>query len=103
VKWVALVLIGCAHNEPPPPTPLHWTDAKGNAVRDPGRTSESVRWREAQRTHGEEAPPAPDPWAPRVRCGDGTLTVACDVGTLRGCCVNQGGLARDPQGNIVFE
>jgi hypothetical protein len=104
MKWVAcFALCACAHNEPPPPVPLHWTDDKGNAVRDPGRTTESIRWREAHRANADPRPPPPEPWETRLRCIDGTLTVACDPRTLANCCVNQGGVARDPWGNVIFE
>jgi hypothetical protein len=100
-----VVLCACAHNEPPPPVPLHWTDHEGNAVRDPGRTSESIRWREAHRQPLPVGPATPqEPNVPRLRCIDGTRAVNCTPGSAGAdCCANQGGVYRDPWGNVIYE
>ncbi len=95
-----LVLMGCAHEEPETRrAAVHWTDSRGRPIRDPGRTSESLRWRE---THAATA--SGESNVPHLRCNDGSLAGNCAPNALHGdCCVNQGGVYRDAFGNMVLE
>jgi hypothetical protein len=102
---VFVLASACAHNEPPPPVPLHWTDAKGEPVRDPGRSTDSIRWRESHRYVPERGVTTPhEPNVPRLRCNDGSRAIACTPGSGQGdCCTNQGGVFHDPWGNVLYE
>ncbi|HEY6881048.1 MAG TPA: hypothetical protein VI299_23645 [Polyangiales bacterium] len=96
----------CSRPEPPPLAPVVWTDAAGRPIRDPGRTSESVRYRESQRVAPSGAAPVhSDRTTPRPRCNDGTHSAHYSPGNVgeRDCCAGQGGLYRDPWGSIVYE
>ncbi|HEY6876716.1 MAG TPA: hypothetical protein VI299_01805 [Polyangiales bacterium] len=103
---VTFLFGACARPEPPPRAPVLWTDGQGKPIRDPGRTSESVRYREQHRsTPSAPAPVHSDPTTPRPRCNDGTHAVQCSPGNVseRDCCAAQGGVYRDAWGNLVYE
>lgn len=85
-----LSMMACA----PTATPIGVVWTNGEDAPAPG----------AERRASSSAPVAQEPYVPRVRCNDGSLSATCSRVNMSGdCCANQGGLYHDPWGNLVFE